>query len=47
MNEIFSMGDLPNAFYITPSVAIINDDKYTILQMCIFKWFLDITLKSK
>ena len=47
MNEIFSAGDLDNAFYILPSVAVINDENVTILQICLFKWFVDITLKTK
>jgi len=47
MNEIFSVGDLSNAFYILPAVAVVNDEHVTILQICLFKWFIDITLKTK
>lgn len=47
MKEIFSAGDLANAFYITPAIAVISDEDYTILQICIFKWFVDITLVNR
>lgn len=46
MNEIFSAGDLDNAFYILPAVAVVYDEKTTILQICFLKWFVDITLYS-
>tara|TARA_R110001592_G_scaffold234715_1_gene492440 strand:- start:111 stop:254 length:144 start_codon:yes stop_codon:yes gene_type:complete len=45
MNEIFSAGDLANAFYITPSIAIIHDKEIVAIQVCIFKWFVDVTIK--
>lgn len=46
MTEYFSAGDLPNAFYILPAVAIVYDENTTVLQICLFKWFIDITLKT-
>ena len=44
MNEIFSAGDLDNAFYITPAIAVIYDEQTTVLQIALFKWFVDITI---
>ena len=45
MKEIFSAGDLANAFYITPSFAVIYDEQTTVLQIAFLKWFVDITIK--
>jgi len=47
MKEIFSAGDLANAFYITPSFAVIYDEQTTLMQICWLKWFVDITLYNR
>lgn len=45
MKEIFSAGDLDNAIYITPVIALIHDEETLVLQIAFLKWFVDITLK--
>lgn len=47
MREIFSAGDLANAFYITPAIALINDEHAFVIQVCWLKWFIDITLINR
>lgn len=47
MKEIFSAGDLANAFYITPAIAVIKDEDMAALQICWLKWFIDITLYNR
>ena len=47
MKEIFSAGDLENAFYITPAIAVIKDEYMAAIQICWLKWFIDITLYDR
>lgn len=47
MKEIFSAGDLANAFYITPAIAVINEENIALIQVCWLKWFIDITLYNR
>lgn len=47
MKEIFSAGDLDNAFYITPAIAVIKDKYMAAIQICWLKWFIDITLYDR